>query len=368
MIVYDPSGFLGDHHFTVQGQAYSSVEDVYNKPGPRIAILDYLSSIEPDRSMFDLIIWYTLENFYVIKSRVQDPRREVTMTPNSQGSDFCLSNWIHSTADIYKKSYFKPNLNCKYTATVLIGRISDRSSIKRNLNRAWIYYEFLERSWQNTVMATVRDQVSQESLLDQLSCCSTVGISLQKKIDLFGEIAPQHLPDYNKYESADIRQALHSGQKTTDIFDQGNLFDRRNLIPEHFYQNSFCDIVLQDYEQPGSFIDEKISKPLIMGRPFVVITSQHYLKNLRELGFQTFDPVIDESYDSEPDPVKRWTMVADQINKLSKSNFQSVSDHLKKIIKHNRKLACNSEYWSQRLKNWMNQKIQQITHRANVII
>jgi len=371
MIFYDPTGFLSSHNFIVQGEAYSNIIDVYNKPRPRIAILDYLSSIEPDRSEFDLIIWYTLENFYSFKSRIVNPEREVVMTSNFQGADFCLGNMIYCTAEIYKDQYVKPNLNCEYTATMLIGRITAGTQtgprcLKKNLNRIWIYYEFLQRGWQNKVIATVRDQVLQHDILDCIPVWDSIKDDLKKKVEAFGDVDSGQLPNYDNYESESVRQQFSKNLKPADVF--GPLFSKRNLIPVNFYRNSYCDIIVQDYDQPGLFIDEKLTKSLMSGRLFVVIGPQHHLKNLRELGFQTFNSVIDESYDLEPDPVIRWNMAADQIDQLSKCNFQSVNDRLKKILKHNRKLACNSEYWVHRLKNWMNEKIYQVTAQANVIL
>lgn len=366
MIVYDPTGFLGDYGFSIQGQAYASLNTVYSKSGPRIAILDYLGDIEPDRDKFDLIIWYTMENFYVFKSRVRDIKKEIVLSPNSQGADFFLSNWIYSTAQIYKKSYIKPNLNCQYIATLFVGRIADRTRVSRKLNRAWAYYETLERGWQDRVMITVRDQVSAQALMSESSHCADLKTDIEMKINMFGDISPSKLPDFDQYESDSVKQALAENLGTTDIFDRGqgvnaSLFDQRNLIPENFYRNSFCDIVLQEFQNPGVFLDEKISKPMLMGRPFVVIGPQYYLRFLRDLGFQTFDPVIDESYDQESDPVKRWRRAFDQIQTLKNSDLQSVNDRLKNRLKHNRKMSYNSEYWINRLKNWLNETIKQHT-------
>ena len=36
---------------------------------------------------------------------------------------------------------------------------------------------------------------------------------------------------------------------------------------------------------------------MMSSKPFIVLGSKHFLKNLRSIGFKTFHPVIDESYD-----------------------------------------------------------------------
>jgi len=46
------------------------------------------------------------------------------------------------------------------------------------------------------------------------------------------------------------------------------------------------------------FITEKILRPIAYGRMFLVIGPNDFEKNLKSLGFDTFDDVIDKSYDS----------------------------------------------------------------------
>ena len=45
------------------------------------------------------------------------------------------------------------------------------------------------------------------------------------------------------------------------------------------------------------FLTEKTVKNLIIGMPFVSVSTPHFLKNLRSLGFETYSSVWDESYD-----------------------------------------------------------------------
>ena len=68
------------------------------------------------------------------------------------------------------------------------------------------------------------------------------------------------------------------------------------------------------------FLDEKIWKPIYNHHPFIFVGCSNLgngsLKELRKQGFKTFHPYIDESYDEEPDGVKRLHMVMEQVNKL----------------------------------------------------
>ena len=62
------------------------------------------------------------------------------------------------------------------------------------------------------------------------------------------------------------------------------------------------------------------------------------LKQLRNWGFQTFQPLIDESYDKELDKDKRFDMVISQIIKLCEMPIEEIHEWYWSIedrLKHN---------------------------------
>ena len=66
--------------------------------------------------------------------------------------------------------------------------------------------------------------------------------------------------------------------------------------------------------------------------------TRYSLKKLRELGFKTFYPYIDESYDEEPDELKRFNMVMEQVNKLCSMELPELHDlywSMSDILIHN---------------------------------
>jgi hypothetical protein len=79
------------------------------------------------------------------------------------------------------------------------------------------------------------------------------------------------------------------------------------------YSHSAYNIVSETLINEEIFITEKIWKPIIAQQMFVVHGRQHYLKNLRELGFKTFDGIIDESYDNESNEITRANMIVNEI-------------------------------------------------------
>jgi hypothetical protein len=56
-------------------------------------------------------------------------------------------------------------------------------------------------------------------------------------------------------------------------------------------------------------LSEKIFKPISNLQPFLVIGDYLTLAELKKLGFKTFSPFIDESYDNERDSYKRMELI-----------------------------------------------------------
>jgi hypothetical protein len=84
------------------------------------------------------------------------------------------------------------------------------------------------------------------------------------------------------------------------------------------YAESYLSIVTEsDFGQGGKArLTEKICKPLANLHPFVLLGSPGMLAELRRSGFQTFEPLIDESYDSIADPWRRLQAAFRQIDAL----------------------------------------------------
>ena len=91
------------------------------------------------------------------------------------------------------------------------------------------------------------------------------------------------------------------------------------------YFNSYIDVVsCSNYEQEGVYIDEKTYKSFACMKPFILVGQYGALKKLRELGFKTFSPWIDESYDDEKDYVKRMNLIGKEIKRISKLSLEEI--------------------------------------------
>lgn len=81
-----------------------------------------------------------------------------------------------------------------------------------------------------------------------------------------------------------------------------------------------------DYFSPA-FPTEKTYKVMACKTPFIAYTTPYFLKELQQLGYKTFSPWINESYDSIEDDITRSTVIAQEIERIN--NLDSLSyDHL----------------------------------------
>lgn len=108
------------------------------------------------------------------------------------------------------------------------------------------------------------------------------------------------------------------------------------LIPTEVYNQTWYSLVAES--RPAntfSFFTEKTIKPMLARRAFIVIAGQYHLKNLRSLGFKTFDCVIDETYDHEPDDHLRFQLALQQVHQLTQRDPHEVYQQLRPILDHN---------------------------------
>jgi hypothetical protein len=101
------------------------------------------------------------------------------------------------------------------------------------------------------------------------------------------------------------------------------------------YNHSAYNIISETHDSGETFITEKIWKPIIMQQIFVVHAQPHYLKTLRELGFQTFGSVFDESYDQETNSNKRIDKIVELCKFLKQQDPNKIYKATEAIRKHN---------------------------------
>ena len=85
------------------------------------------------------------------------------------------------------------------------------------------------------------------------------------------------------------------------------------------------------------YMTEKILKPIVMNHPFIVLSTKHYLRNLRGLGFQTFGDFIDESYDECDTAAERVEIISKNLDRLDMLASKKFYEDTKEIRDHNQR-------------------------------
>jgi hypothetical protein len=108
------------------------------------------------------------------------------------------------------------------------------------------------------------------------------------------------------------------------------------FIPWKIYNNTNYSVVCETLGMGNTFfMSEKVAKVLFGKRLFVAFAAQNYLKYLQQLGFKTFNGIIDETYDSESDYLKRYQLVFKQIQYLNSLDPSWVLSQVGPILEHN---------------------------------
>jgi len=132
--------------------------------------------------------------------------------------------------------------------------------------------------------------------------------------------------------------------------DRVNTPTDASFVKQHLFNNTWGEIYLKAepyidtyfslvtetvFEYPYSFRTEKIWKPIAMGQPFIVAASQGYYRDLRNLGFKTFEHLIDESFDSIESNQKRIERVAEVVEDLCQQDLAKFLEECYNICKYN---------------------------------
>jgi hypothetical protein len=120
-----------------------------------------------------------------------------------------------------------------------------------------------------------------------------------------------------------------------------------HLTESSHYTNSYFNIVLETHFDAdgsgGAFLTEKTFKPIKHAQPFVVIGAPGSLSALRDLGYRTFDHVIDTGYDTIQNNTQRWQAVKSTIEQIKQNPAEYFAQCLDDV-QHNQQLFLSSKY------------------------
>jgi hypothetical protein len=107
---------------------------------------------------------------------------------------------------------------------------------------------------------------------------------------------------------------------------------QRFFNPEWYDDTYFSAVVETDQHGTCHWLTEKTFKACAYYHPFLLIGQHHALKKLRQMGFETFDNIFDESYDDIVNFDLRFNAVIRNINNFKQVPYDAETQ---RRMKHN---------------------------------
>ena len=205
--------------------------------------------------------------------------------------------------------------------------------------REFVALNRLHKSWRATAMADLK----RTGVLDNSywSYCETGELDNNNPIEIDTISQLQH----------NTVKFLEQAPYISDELDQTQRNDHSATLNK-YHTNAYCNIVMEthfDADQSGGvFLTEKTFKPIKHGQLFFIAGPAGSLQTLRDLGYRTFDSVLDNTYDRIVDNTERWVRLRDAIQQ-ARHRLKDRFDTAREDIKHNQQLFA--ELKTQRLNN-----------------
>jgi hypothetical protein len=244
-----------------------------------------------------LFYYHEGDNPHRIKQRLDQLAAQVKLpqdcyvfvSANTAAKD--ISGFVYFTD--FELWYYQRNID------VAAGEVHDQPR-----HRDFTVLNRLHKSWRATAMADLR----RRGVLDNSywSYCESGNMDADNPIEIDGITG---LADATQ-------QFLAAAPYVSDELDQSKRNDHSYIEPK-YYVNSYCNIVMETHfdadQSGGTFLTEKTFKPIKHGQLFFVAGPAGSLQQLRDLGYRTFDSVLDNTYDRIADNTQRWLKLCDAV-------------------------------------------------------
>jgi hypothetical protein len=116
----------------------------------------------------------------------------------------------------------------------------------------------------------------------------------------------------------------------------GHKISMSQVLPIEIYNSTAYSLVAEtNTDNYYTFFTEKTAKPIIARRLFIMLAGCGYLAELRNLGFRTFDGIIDETYDTIENHTERYEAAMKQVEWLCQQNQTKILKKVMPIVEHN---------------------------------
>jgi len=142
-------------------------------------------------------------------------------------------------------------------------------------------------------------------------------------------------------------EILHKDLRWTvsQVVYLGQQMSLSQVLPINIYNQTTYSIIAEtNFANHYSFYTEKTVKPILGRRLFLAFSGQYFLRNLRNMGFKTFDGIIDETYDTVADIEVRGKLITEQIDYLVEQDQSKILELVKPITEHNYQVLIETDW------------------------
>lgn len=157
--------------------------------------------------------------------------------------------------------------------------------------------------------------------------------------DLMFNVEPiKYLPAQYEYPSYQTNIGKHNVEHD-GTYAKYKLFDNEwgevYIHPKPYIDTYFSLVTETVFNTPYSFRTEKIWKAILMGHPWICVSNSGFYRDMKNLGFKTFDSLIDESFDTIDHRRDRLEKIAQTVEDLCSSDLASFLRAAESICKYN---------------------------------
>ena len=128
-----------------------------------------------------------------------------------------------------------------------------------------------------------------------------------------------------------------------DLLTADEHADMKYTVGLH-HSDAYFNFVIESQLIGPVRLTEKVFKAIKNCQPFVIAGACGSVQQLREMGYRTFDNVVDHSYDQIEDTTERWEAVCTEMCRIAKSKkIHSMYTSCKDDLIHNQQLFLNKE-------------------------
>ena len=226
-----------------------------------------------------------------------------------------------------------------------------------SLDRAYLYFKFHQNNLLNDMHCTFRlDKIYADDQVNINEVIANLGL-------VYDDTSLTHYVLDNEITITSLPHTINTDLYKTD-YKKSFLYTFWNIAAHNSTDiNIISETYGHHYESMGFnhyktlyFITEKTYRTILLKQPFIIFSNPYALKYLKESGYKSFSPFINESYDNIENLVDRQQAIVTEVTRLKnmpKNEFEELLGNCKTIALHNHNNLMNriqdkyhNTYWS----------------------